>query len=183
MPGQGKYSNYADTLSTEDNKKVGFLGKLFSSGPAMDKKSVVDRAKVFLIPTTQEGADPQLWGNGGIVSLTYGDAPEISKVAFSKAGDPSTPYTPDVRSPGTSVPIDQLGSLDTVSINLQPQSGNPDVNYNFFKPNYVAGGAGSNTRSPGEAADFISGQSHKAMGNSLPASTVLDGSGAEIYKP
>jgi len=183
MPGQGKYSNYSDTLGGEDKARVGFLGKLFSGGPSMAKPDVIARAKAFLVPASQRPPDAVAWGTEA-VDMSYVGSPDISKVGWSKPGDPSTPYTPDVRSPGSAVPQELLGSTDTTSIstNVSPKDVNPDVSYAAFKPNYVAGVVGGGTRSPAEAATFVKGQGSN-LGKSLPESDVVGkGAGGEIYK-
>lgn len=182
MPGQGKYSNYADTLSTEDNARIGFLGKVFSGSPSLAMKDVIARAKAYLVPAKQTGADTLQFPSGE-VDLNYTASPDISAVAWGKAGDPSTPYTPDVRSPGSSVPLDQLGNTDTTSIstNLSPKDNKPDDL--DFKPNYTPGQVGSGTRSPANAVGFVTDKNEAGLGGALPASTNADTSGGEIYKP
>lgn len=183
MPGKGKYSNYSDTIPSPDKggtnpSKLAFLSKVFPGGPSMKQSDVVSRANANLIPSVQQ-ADVQMFG--GPVSLDYAGSPNLAEVAWAKPGDPSTPYTPDVRSPGTAVPVDQLGSTDSTSIqtNLVPRDGNPDVSTAAFAPNYVPGSPTGGTKSPSVYAKKIADT--LTIGSDLPKSAVTDSSGGEIY--
>lgn len=183
MPGKGKYSNYSDTIPSSDKggtnpAKLAFLSKLYSSGPSLTQADVTSRANDNLIPSVQQ-SDLQMFG--GPVSLDYTGAPNLSDVTWSKPGDPSTPYTPDVRSPGTAVPVDQLGSTDTTAIqtNMNPRDGDPGIKTSDFSPNYVPGGPAGGTKSPSIYAKKIADT--LSLGKELPKSTVTDSSGAEIY--
>lgn len=149
MPGQGKYSNYSDTIPDQNKggtskSKLDLLKNLFKGGPDIDKKSVLQRAKDFLTPGKQD-PDPGLFPGG--VDMLYGNAPNLEDVKWKNPGDPSTPYTPDVRSPGSAVPVDQLGNVDTsaVSTNLNPQSSDPGVAPGDFSHTIVGT---DTTRSP-----------------------------------
>jgi hypothetical protein len=184
MPGQGKYTNYSDGIPDAahggtSQEKLTFLSKLFPGGPKLDIQSVIAAAKKFLTPSVQ--TTPDLSFPGQNVSLDFAGAPSLSDVKFKNPGDPSTPFTPDVRSPGSAVPADQLGdtSTDSIQTNLVPVSGDPGVNVNDFAPNYVPGGPGTGTKSPDATSTQISS---KTLGETLPASTGIDGSGGEIYK-
>jgi hypothetical protein len=184
MPGQGKYTNYSDKIPGPDQGgtsagKLTFLSKLFPGGPKLDIKTVIDAAKKFLTPAVQD--TPDLSFPGQKVNLNFADAPSLSDVKFKNPGDPSTPFTPDVRSPGSAVAADQLGdtSTDSIQTNLIPVAGDPGVNVNDFAPNYVPGGPGTGTKSPSATSTQVSS---KVLGENLPASTGIDGSGGEIYK-
>ena len=181
MPGRGKYSNYSDTIPDASQggtnpAKTAFLSKLYSAGPSLKQADVADRGNEYLVPPTQTGNSMF-----GPVHLDFSDSPDKASVQWTKPGDPSTPYTPDVRSPGSAVPADQLGSTDTTSVqtNLSPRDGNPDVSAAAFAPNYVPGNPTSGTKSPSVYAKKIADT--LTLGKELPKSTVTDSSGGEIY--
>lgn len=181
MPGKGKYSNYSDTVPDASQggtspAKLAFLSKVFTGGPSLNQADVAARGNDYLVPPVQNGNS--LFGP---VNLNFSDAPDTATVQWGKPGDPSTPYTPDVRSPGSAVPADQLGSTDPASIqtNVTPRDGNPDVSPAAFAPNYVPGSPNSGTKSPAVYAKKIADT--LTIGKELPKSTVVDSSGGEIY--
>ena len=184
MSGEGKYSVYEDTIpgpqsGGTDPKKIAFLSEVFKGGPSLNKDEVLKRAKELLTPPVQKdgmGVFP-----GGQVSLDYSGAPDLNDVKFSKPGDPSTPFTPDVRSPGSAVPADQLGSVDTsvVTTNVIPASGDPGAKVSDFAPNYVPGAPNTGTKSPELFSQKVSSQT---LGTPGAMSTSTDNSGGEIYK-
>lgn len=184
MSGEGKYSNYRDTIPGPQNggtseTKLAFLDAAFKGGPSLKKDDVLKRAKALLSPPVQVDG----WGlfPGGKVSLDYAGSPNLNDVKFAKPGDPSTPFTPDVRSPGTVVPVDQLGSVDTnvVTTNLEPVSGDPGNKISDFAPNYIPGAPGTGTKSPSVFSEKVSSQT---LGTQSSTSTLTDNSGGEIYK-
>ena len=187
MPGEGKYSNYLDKMPDEksggiSSAKLVLLKKLFPTAPSLNKDDVLKRALENLTPAEQNTPDPAFANLNGKVNLNYAGSPNLNDVKFNSPGGPSTPYTPDIRSPGSAVPVDQLGSTDTTSINtnLKPASGDPDVAPADFHKNYVPGTLDSGTKSPALQTEKVA--SKVELGKSLPVSNMDDNSGGEIYK-
>lgn len=95
-----KHSLYSDTnTKTPSDKKI-LLGSLFGyAGPSSTEVQAV--AEKYFAAEVAEG-DPQYFP---AVHLDYqgfenGYGPDVSQVKWTQPGDPSTPYTPDLRSPG-----------------------------------------------------------------------------------
>lgn len=180
MSGQGKYTNYSDNIPEPSqggtsSSRLQFLKSLFKGGPDLSMKAVIDRAKSFLVPSAQP-ADPTIYG--GPVDLDYKNAPNLEDVKWSKPGDPSTPYTPDLRSPGVAPNVD-LGSTDTVMVNLTPADGDPNIAPGTISPNYVVANPDSGTKSPNVTSAKVSSQE---LGTSGVSSVVTNNSAGEIYK-
>lgn len=141
MPGKKVYSTYYDTAfrGADAKAKKELLEKVFndSDNPFLkngyDYEVVKNAANKFLAaitaerPGVQEG-DSDMFPNG--VHLDYqgfDDAnipsPDVSAVKWENAGDPATPYIPDIRSPGNP--------------ELIPQDEAPELTNEDIKPNYV----------------------------------------------
>lgn len=152
MSGRGKYTTYVPVA----NIKYNLLGRLFKGNSTIDspfakhmesgdneqaRLETVARAKQFLQPDLQQG-DPNYLPNGVHLDFT-GDPegitpPDTAKVVWSKPGDPSTGFFPDLRSPGP-------GVTDPKSRNTDPEISNEEIK----GPGYVIGQPGvSTTTSP-----------------------------------
>jgi hypothetical protein len=138
----GKHTIYYNAVPATDRKAR--LATLFD-GPQeqgdYNVQDVIDLAKEKLAPDVQYG-DPTWWANGGEVHLDFQgheNAPNVPEVAWESAGDPATPYVPDIRSPGVADGVD-LASTDTdqINTNVQPQDSEPALTNADIKPNYVA---------------------------------------------
>lgn len=186
MPGKGKYTNYSDQIADETHggtsqKKIDFLSRLFSTGPSMKIADVIKRAQEIFNPPVQTGVDPLLY-EGGKVNMDYRDAPDLSDVKFSKPGDPSTPYTPDIRAPGiSSATRDTLGSTDTTDVvtNLEPREGDPGISTEELVPNYIPGSPGSGTKSPAIFSKKVADAT--VLGKDLPNAKGNDSTGGENF--
>lgn len=169
-PGKGIHINYPNTNMPDaqhggtNPEKIDFLRKLYSTGPDMSLKAVLERAKEYLdVPR-------------------YQDAPDITSVAWGKPGDPSSPYTPDIRAPGMAVSVEELGSTDTTSIKTgftlpsDAPSIKGDELVKVLAPNLIPGAPGTATRSPKETSVKID------AGTSLGADYPTNPLGTELYK-
>ena len=107
---QGIYSIYYKDTPKSD-KKIR-LATLFKTGPFSDSQGApsgieeqkaleISRGLTYLTPNNVVG-NPLFPGSSG-VDLTFGNAPNLTSVAWEKAGDPSTPFTPDQRAPGNEI--------------------------------------------------------------------------------
>lgn len=152
MSGRGKYTVYVPAA----NVRYSRLAKLFKGNSTIDspfaqamasgdqegaRLETVARAKQFLQPDLQQG-DSNYLPNGVHLDFT-GDPngitpPNTEKIVWTKAGDPSTGYFPDLRSPGP-------GVSDPKSRNTDPEISNEEIK----GPGYIAGQPGvSTTASP-----------------------------------
>ena len=108
MPGQGKYKT-VEVPATEYGKGssgTAILKKLFKTSPLYGgnptlnietREKLVALAKLKLTPSVQNG-DPMLYPS---VSLDYVDAPDVPNIQVNAGGgDPSTPWSPNLNSPG-----------------------------------------------------------------------------------
>lgn len=151
MSGNGKYTTYAPPASPKNDLLKRLFGK--NGGTALPpqmandagketdvKAQLVQIAKDKLTPAKQDG-DLGYFPEG--VKLDYSDAPKTEDVKWAKAGDPENAYTPDITSPG---PGKTSGSdKDT----------DPKVSVADLKPNYVAKGPDTGTKSPGDTSAGI----------------------------
>lgn len=146
MPGQGKYTVYAP----ESNEKNNLMSKLYPESPTAsfvgkenEYREIVNIAgNAYLSPSATKG--DAFFGPG--VNLDYKDSPNIltgEEGKWSKPGDPANSFTPDVSSPGP-------GKTDGTD-----KSVDPEIKASDIKPNYVAGGPATGTRSPAEYAKKI----------------------------
>jgi hypothetical protein len=129
-----KYSTFYDTAfrTPEEMQKKSLLAKLFSSeenpftSGKYDYAQVVAAAKKYLTaltaaePNVQEG-DPEFFPEN--VRFDYNASADVSSVKWTEAGDPATPYIPDLRSPGNP--------------ELIPGDSAPDIKGTDIKPNYT----------------------------------------------
>lgn len=180
MSGQGKYTNYSDKIPGPDaggtsSAKLDFLGKLFKGAPDLSMKAVLDRAKMLLTPSTQK-ADVTTFG--GNVDLDYKGAPNMADVKWKNPGDPSTPYTPDIRSPGPAAGI-ELSNMNSVVTNVTPHDQDPSLKVSDLAPNYIVGAPGTGTNSPNLASPKVAAQE---LGSSQQSVITGAGSDGEIYK-
>ena len=157
MPGQGKYTMYYNQVEESDKKQL--LESVYDKGPFAQNKynqsDVVLAAHKFLLangdsesgtPFLQKG-DPGMFPNG--VMLNYSGIPgseqdaNIASVEWKKPGDPMSPYTPDIRSPGPADGV-VLSNNDTSNVmvnvdasNGDPRQSKPTITAENIKPNYV----------------------------------------------
>jgi len=143
MSGEGKYTVFAPPASDKNT----LLNKLFRStdavhqAPTQDlvgketdaRAAVIAIAKQYLQPAHQTG-DLGHFPSG--VDLNFAGAPDTTDVAWTVAGDPANPYTPDTTSPGP-------GKTEGTDKNVDPQLSASDI-----KPTYVPGAPGTGTKSP-----------------------------------
>lgn len=115
----GRYTTYVGGVATKAHT---LLSKLFPNGPFSDNTQGAPLAKgdekaaqaiVQAVATSDPGADPNGGGllpKGGVqagdlgmfpsgVDLSFGGAPDVSTVKWSRPGDPANGYIPDVTSP------------------------------------------------------------------------------------
>jgi hypothetical protein len=145
MSGQGKYTTYVPVSSTRNT----LLRKLFNAKASngagvfygkLDQADNGDAAKAAVASATapvvngiggllpkggNQSGDPQMFPTG--VSLSYGNAPDVSAVAWKNPGDPANPYVPDITSPGP-------GKTDPLD-----KDADPSISYSDLKPNYKPG--------------------------------------------
>lgn len=116
MPGQGKYTKY-DPQKSDFAKGVSSaarLKKLFNSDAELtDTTLLFAKANAKLLAKNSNGVqqgDPQLFSEG--VDLTFSRAPDLSTVKTGGGGLPSTPYTPNLTSPGEVNGVDPTKQAD-----------------------------------------------------------------------
>jgi hypothetical protein len=159
MSGQGKYTNFAPPASSKNT----LLNKLFHSADAVQKPPTQDlvgqendaRTAVLAIaiaklqPSHQDGdlgyfpSGVDLDYSGASASIQAADTAEGQDVKWTNAGDPANSYVPDISSPGP-------GKTDGTD-----KATDPNVKVVDLKPNYVAGGPGTGTKSPTSTAAKI----------------------------
>lgn len=170
MSGRGKYTVYVPVAQA----KYALLGRLFKGNSTIEspfakamesgdqeaaRLETVARGQQFLQPDLQKG-DPNYLPDGVHLDFT-GDPngitpPDLEKVAWTRPGDPSTGYFPDLRSPGP-------GVSDPKARNTDPEISNEDIK----GPGYIPGQPGvSTTSSPTSRIDAL----HDAnkLGTSAP---------------
>lgn len=164
----GKYTTYVGGVATDNHT---LLAKLFPAGadyPTMQKLQValqagketdaqaliaanatanVDASGVGgLVPINgQQQGDLGMFPTG--VKLGYGDSPDVSKVKWAKAGDPASPYIPDVRSPdpGTGQPLNSApADADVAQIAAEGTKEDPSLQ-NLRNPSQDGPAVYSNT--------------------------------------
>lgn len=134
MSGKGKYTKYV----AEKSAKRSFMERLFKNSPLADlnqEQAAAARAKQgneILIPNLQEG-DPSYFPQGVRLDFAHPNAPDLSTVKWTRPGDPSTPYFPDLTSPGPG-PDGQ--------VNTTPNDVDPEISIDDVKKNYVPGTLG-----------------------------------------
>jgi len=141
-PGKGRYTTYVDKASSRNsllwklfNKKAPndagvFYGGQepsdnFAAAAAVTARAVapVSNGVGGVIPSNGlQAADPGMFPNG--VDLSFGNAPDLKDVKWSKAGDPANSFVPDVSSPG---PGRTLGT---------EKDENPNIGIKDIKPAY-----------------------------------------------
>lgn len=138
MPGTGKYGTTYDRLA----KKKPILEKLFKSSPEYDGSykhiDLIKVANADLVPDGVQVGDPLLFPTG--VDFSFGGAPDLSSVTTSNQqplkGWPSTPYTPNLMSPGQ----DPAAIGDNVAVNVDPfKVDDPNLTTTDLKPGIVPG--------------------------------------------
>lgn len=154
MPGKGKYTTYVPKKSARRN----FMEKLFASSPfagvddADAPALLSDMGNKLLIPSVQQG-NPDLFPQGVSLDYDHPNAPKVDEVKWTRRGDPSNAYVPDLKSPGPG-PDGQ--------VNTSPNETNPEISIDDVKPNYVPGtlgtsaDGGTGTVDPTATADKIS---------------------------
>lgn len=163
-PGGGRHSYYSDTLPVR-MKPSEAVKAMFPGSPLYDgsygQQQVVDKANEILaagVIGTGEGGDGNvnyMYPEG--VRMDYQDSPDIREVAWGGAGDPSSPYTPDIRSPG---PADgaALGDMSgDPTVNMSPQDTAPPdaTSPAALKPTLNVDDPLNSTRSPQDTAQLI----------------------------
>lgn len=138
----GKYTTYVGGVATDAHK---LLSRLFPGSPFATpltqgdekaaQKIVVDiaRAKVSAGVGGIQPSDGIQAGDLGMfptgVDLSFTNAPDVSKVKWTNAGDPASPYIPDVTSPGAGKtdgkdkqidPSDTVAGLEAVATTEDP---------------------------------------------------------------
>lgn len=170
MSGQGKYTIYAPPANTKNT----LLARLFRFAPnaslvgkeADAREATVNVAKEFLTPAHQQsdlGYLPQgvdLDFSGKSASIQPPDTSEGKDVVWHRLGDPANSYVPDVSSPGP-------GKTEGTDKDVDPKLEVKDI-----KPNYVAAGPGTGTRSPAQTSVKV------AAGDVLGAPDKMGDSGA-----
>lgn len=117
MPGQGKYTQYeplkVDKASKGSSSSTR-LQKLFNTPARVNVTTEIHKnANAFLLAVGNKGVqigDPNQFKSG--VSLDYAGAPDLNDVATGGKGLPSTPYTPNLTSPGEASGVSPNGQVD-----------------------------------------------------------------------
>lgn len=170
MPGTGKYTNYAASLTDAHT----LLNKLFHSSDAVEVPPTQDlvgketeaRAAIIALATAKvdatgvgglvpsdgiQAGDPGMFPDG--VDLSFNGAvglappnspPDVSTVKWTNPGDPATPYFPDLSSPGP-------GRTEGTDKDVDPKLAVSDV-----KPTYPNPGTTEDTRNPVPTAGLVS---------------------------
>jgi hypothetical protein len=127
-PGSGRYTTYVPVKSDKTDR----LQKLFSNGLAnlyngkdSNDQAAVEAVNIAKSVLTGKG-DQDMFGNG--VSLSFGEAPDTTVVAWKNPGDPANPYVPDLSSPGP-------GKTEGVDKDADPKLSPEDIKPNFNSKN------------------------------------------------
>lgn len=133
MPGQGKYSYYADTITPSPYGADGGFGAsdqtliktVFPPRPELARASVEATANAELVPDVlPKNPDPLIYTADNI-KLGFGSAPDILSGPFGPGangpGNPANPWVPNLTSPdpsgaGSISPIDAT-KLDPEQVN------------------------------------------------------------------
>ncbi len=176
-PGKGRYTTYIPAATTTNaGSRYSLLWKLFnqkadalrsgiasfygeSSNPQTDNAKAAE-ASVKRAKDNQTGMLPESGiqkGDLGMfpsgVDLSYGNAPNLTDVKWTKAGDPANAYVPDVTSPGP-------GNPGEVRVDGIDKNSNPEISPQDIKSSYTPGAEGSGTRSPDkESGNTVLGDS------------------------
>lgn len=133
----GRYTTYVGGAATEAHK---LLSKLFPAGPFATAVTQGDELAAQAIVKAAATAKVDSQGVSGLqpsdgiqagdkgmfptgVDLTFGTAPDVSAVKWTKAGDPANPYAPDITSPGP-------GKTEGLDKSVDPQISADDINPN-----------------------------------------------------
>lgn len=118
----GRYTTYVGGVATDAHK---LLSRLFPNGPLATPLAAGDETAAQVIVQKAATADPGPDPNGGGIQPAHGiqqgdlgmfptgvdmtfagsllsppnSPPDVSKVKWTKAGDPANPYVPDITSP------------------------------------------------------------------------------------
>jgi hypothetical protein len=153
MPGKGKYTQYVPPKSARRS----FMEKLFKGSPFAEldetqaAAEAATRGNKYLTPSLQQG-NPKHFPEGVHLDFKNPNSPKFSEVDWKKAGDPASPWFPDLSSPGAG-PAGQ--------VNLAPNPNDPEISLDDVKPNYVPGvpgttaEGGTGTVDPTEALEKI----------------------------
>lgn len=131
MPGQGKYSFYADTVAPSPFGAEGARGasnqtllkSLFAPRPEMKQAAVAETANKELVPDVlPKNPDPLVYTSDNI-KLGFGSSPDIEDGPYttSTIGAPASPWFPNLTSPdpsgaGGTSPVDAV-PLDPADVN------------------------------------------------------------------
>jgi hypothetical protein len=133
MPGQGKYTQFAPLkvdASTKGQASTTRLSKLFNSPPEITSPPDLFKiANAALLATDNGGVqagDPVQFPGG--VSLTYASAPDLAAVKVGGGGLPSTPYTPNLTSPGEKAGANPAGQTDMGVKDIAELNGEAQLN-------------------------------------------------------
>jgi hypothetical protein len=137
MPGQGRYTKYAIPADAASAAKNTLLQKMYGKNTPENKlppqmvhdpgkedevRAAVVAAGVALLQSPNQEGDADHYPNG--VDMTYGTAPDIATVSWTRPGDAANPYVADITSPGP-------GSTNGVDKNVDPQIVPSDIKPNF----------------------------------------------------
>lgn len=128
MPGQGKYSFYADTVAPSPYSAEGGRGAsnqtlmktIFQQRPEMQKVAVATTANAELVPNVlPKNPDPLVYTADNI-KLGFGSSPDIASGPYtvSDVGAPANPWIPNLTSP------DPSGAGSTAPISATPLTPN-----------------------------------------------------------
>lgn len=164
-PGKGRYTTFVDKASPRNsllwklfNRKAPNDAGVFYGGQEPSDNAKAAAAAVAtatsnvsngiggLIPTNGiQSGDTGMFPTG--VNLKFGDSPDLTKVKWSKPGDPANSYVPDTSSPGP-------GRTQGIDKDVDPEISAVDL-----KPNYVEAVPGTGTVSPSTTSESIGGGS------------------------
>lgn len=177
-PGGGRHSYYPDTLPTR-LKPSETIKKMFATSPQYDgsygQQQIVDTANAILaagtIGTGGEGNVNYMFPEG--VKMDYQDSPDIRTVQWTIPGDPSTPYTPDLRSPGVAdgVALNDLDGNPVTNFQSIESAPGDEQSVSTLKPTLNVDSPENSTRSPADTSKLIAAGT--ALGVVLP--NKLDG--------
>lgn len=138
MPGQGKYTTYQPVktdAAAKGQSSSKLLNKLFNPPAEItDVKNIIDTANKYLLATETNGLQ---FGDGqqfiGGVSLNYAEAPDLLTVGVGGGGLPSTPFTPNLTSPGPTNGVSPNGQVDMEIKDISDLNGQAQLNVNGLK--------------------------------------------------
>ena len=140
-PGSGRYTKYIPVKSDRNDRlfRLFKFGAINIYGSDNNSDAAVNTSTLARALFDEGIGDADMFPAG--VKFGYGEAPDTTKVAWTKAGDPANPYFPDLSSSGP-------GKTEGTDKDVDPNIKTTDVKPNFDPKNPSINTTAPNTTSP-----------------------------------